>query len=556
MSFPIDIPNPSKLEHCYDIQPLADLLQIDRSKLLRFLYSEYKLYRYFEVPKKMGGTRLIKTPVEPLKALQLKVKAELEKYYEPRAATHGFVKQRSITTNATPHLRKRYVLNLDLEDFFGTITFGRVKRAFQASPFNMPHNVATVVAQICCEKGVLPQGAPTSPIVSNIIAFKLDNQLMSLARQYRCTYTRYADDITFSFNQNQNSLPRAIVDFKYDRVVIGSKLADLISKNGFKVNFDKTRLQSRQTRQSVTNITVNEKLNVNRRFLRQTSSMIYAAIKFGFPNAEAEYFNRFHRGYIPARHMRKRQEKPGDLFRLKIRGRLNFIRNVRGKTCPVWRRLMYDFTVAIGEPKDIYKLNFIDLIAQSTFVLHNNIDKSSGSGFLLKGVGLVTNQHVLEGYDDSNIDDCYLIEWLVNPKQNFIGLQLPVIDKKADIAIVQSELLFNTVKPLEPAVSPNYEQGTKVILIGYPNYSPGDKPTVIKTEISGSYHISDLKRIRVREIIVKGMSGGVAINEDGQVIGVISDGLDNRQGNYTSLPCGFVPINRVFELLSDPTKNE
>src|SRR5205814_3311637 len=114
-----------------------------------------------------------------------------------------FIPARSILTNAKPHLRQKFVLNVDLKDFFPTINFGRVRGVLIAKPYCLLPHIATYIARICCRDNALPQGAPTSPIISNMICSRLDRQLLRLARQYRCVYTRYADDLTFS-----TSMPR------------------------------------------------------------------------------------------------------------------------------------------------------------------------------------------------------------------------------------------------------------------------------------------------------------------------------------------------------------
>ena len=108
-------------------------------------------------------------------------------------------KKRSILTNATLHKRRRYVLNLDLEDFFPSITFGRIRGFFiKDKHFALQEKVATVIAQIACFNNELPQGSPCSPVLSNLIGHLLDTRLARFARLYKCTYSRYADDITFS----------------------------------------------------------------------------------------------------------------------------------------------------------------------------------------------------------------------------------------------------------------------------------------------------------------------------------------------------------------------
>ncbi|MFM7372884.1 MAG: reverse transcriptase domain-containing protein, partial [Sphaerospermopsis kisseleviana] len=103
-----------------------------------------------------------------------------------------------MVTNAKNHCNKKFVLNLDIKDFFPTITQQRIRGVMMSPPYNLPSQIATTISHICCYEGKLPQGAPTSPIISNIVCAKLDSELRLLAKQNKCFYTRYADDITFS----------------------------------------------------------------------------------------------------------------------------------------------------------------------------------------------------------------------------------------------------------------------------------------------------------------------------------------------------------------------
>jgi RNA-directed DNA polymerase len=195
-----------KLQTADDV---AQLLEVPKGQLLHILYSypSEKKYIVFDIAKKNGGFRSIKAPKGGLRILQQKLAPILYSHYKRRNQVHGFVKDRSILTNAKVHKRKRYVFNVDLHDFYGSINFGRVRGLFKAKPFQMGDKAATVLAQICTFENSLPQGASTSPILSNFIASSLDQKLSRLARRYKLTYTRYADDITFSSNARDVSYP-------------------------------------------------------------------------------------------------------------------------------------------------------------------------------------------------------------------------------------------------------------------------------------------------------------------------------------------------------------
>ncbi|WP_207230929.1 retron Ec67 family RNA-directed DNA polymerase/endonuclease [Bradyrhizobium sp. Leo121] len=245
-------------------------------------------YTSFSVPKKSGGVRLINAPSPKLKTLQqhlvtllTKCRKEIDEASNLKPLSHGFRKGQSIITNANPHIRRRYVLNLDLEDFFPSINFGRVRGYFiKNNDFKLHKDVATVIAQIACHANSLPQGAPTSPIISDLVAHLLDVRLVRLAKKNNCTYTRYADDLTFSTNVKVFPTSLALQTSPSDWE-LGKPLSDVITDVGFKVNPLKTRMQLRGSRQTVTGLTVNQKVNIQAGYYRRVRSMCYELFKTG-----------------------------------------------------------------------------------------------------------------------------------------------------------------------------------------------------------------------------------------------------------------------------------
>lgn len=185
---------------------VADILEVPYPYLMKLTSWQVDRYAYstFTIPKRSGGTRIISVPHPSIKILQGKVNEILKLVYEPRESTHGFALGRSVATNAKRHVRKRWILNLDLLDFFPSIHFVRIQGVLMSPPYSVGHAAATVLARICSEEseGVrrLPQGAPTSPIISNMICRRMDREMSELARNNNCTYSRYVDDITFSTN--------------------------------------------------------------------------------------------------------------------------------------------------------------------------------------------------------------------------------------------------------------------------------------------------------------------------------------------------------------------
>ncbi|HAU0484850.1 TPA: RNA-directed DNA polymerase, partial [Legionella pneumophila] len=277
------------------LDTLVSLFGINYSNLAKLIYpTTNNLYHSFSIPKKSGELREINAPNRILKEIQYKLLNELQSYYSKRNCTHGFINERNVVTNARPHVKKNIILNLDLKEFFQSIHFGRVRNLFMSNPFNFNKNVATVLAQICCHKGHLPQGAPTSPLITNLICYKLDKELSKLAFNNNCTVTRYVDDITFSFNCSHDKIPRDILDgISGESISISKKLVNIINKNGFEINYKKVRLSSSNQRQQVTGIVTNVKVNLPRKYIKKTQSMLYAWKNFSLPNAEQAHINNY-----------------------------------------------------------------------------------------------------------------------------------------------------------------------------------------------------------------------------------------------------------------------
>lgn len=256
-------------------EQLAFLLNIPLSKLTYLLYVKRidNCYTSFDIKKKNNGVRVISAPNEDLKDIQRKLGYLLELHHKAflkeknidNKISHGFEKNKSIITNAAVHRNNKYILSIDIKNFFDSIHFGRVRGFFNKNiEFNLPLDMATVMAQLVCYKGVLPQGAPTSPIVSNLICNILDIRILNLVKKYRMNYTRYADDMTFSTND------RCIVD-NYDGIL--EEIANELGKFGLHINDKKTRLIYKDSRQEVTGLVVNKIINVNRHYCKKTRAM-------------------------------------------------------------------------------------------------------------------------------------------------------------------------------------------------------------------------------------------------------------------------------------------
>ncbi|WP_420642711.1 reverse transcriptase domain-containing protein [Candidatus Leptofilum sp.] len=345
-------------------EEVGTLLEVNHNQLMFNVYIRPKEERYkqFDISKRNGDSRTILAPNNSLKFIQRKLNEVLRCVYKPKASTHGFVLDKNIRTNATMHCRKKYVLNLDLKNFFPSITFKRVRGLFMAIPYELPEEVAVLLANICCHDRKLPQGAPTSPIISNLICSRLDTQLRQLAVRYRCVYTRYADDITFSTRQKNFPQDLAQITTVENKrtVVIGEPLKMLIGSNGFQINQNKVRLQTYDKRQEVTGLTVNKFPNVNKKFVSQIRAMLHAWEVYGPEEAEREFIEKWD----------KKNRNPyssSPSFKYVVKGKIEFLGMVRGKDNPKYLLFLSQLASLdsdlVKETKDSIEYNRKHLIA-------------------------------------------------------------------------------------------------------------------------------------------------------------------------------------------------
>lgn len=295
-----------------------------------FVLPDDKRYKKIQIPKRNGDTRDILAPSSGIKRAQRMLATILSDLYKRKSCVHGYVKKHSILTNASVHKNKRIVINIDLKDFFPSINFGRVRGLFLNPPFSCCEEVATFIAQICCFDGVLPQGAPTSPIISNYICRSLDNELLKFARKYRLDYTRYADDITFSTNLRE--IPSRLGVIQENKLVLSEYFTSIIEENGFKINPSKVRYSYHTGHQEVTGLVVNKIVNVHRKYVKRIRAMIHAWEKYGLTATANEHFEKYN-------YKHRLPESPDYAFKLELQGMMGFLAAVKGKNNQVYARL-------------------------------------------------------------------------------------------------------------------------------------------------------------------------------------------------------------------------
>ncbi|MBD2757104.1 reverse transcriptase family protein [Spirosoma validum] len=302
-------------------------------------------YQSFTIRKKSGGERTIHAPVGPLKTIQQCLNFVLQCVFVPHPAATGFVIAKSIADNARPHVGHPYVYNLDLKDFFPSVNFQRVKACLKLPPFNLNETrepLAFLIANLCCvrnpidpKQAFLPQGAPTSPVLTNIVCQQLDRRLTGLAKRFGASYTRYADDMTFSSFTNVYQ-PGSEFCQELNRIISGQR---------FVINPSKTRLQRTGYRQEVTGLVVNNKVNVNRRYLRTLRAMLHNWETLGYDEAD----RRFKQAYALDRAYTGK--KAPALLNV-LMGKLEFTKMVRGQEDVLYSHYKQVFETLLAETTD------------------------------------------------------------------------------------------------------------------------------------------------------------------------------------------------------------
>ncbi len=331
-------------------------------QLLYYCNPNHVFHRYhqFQIKKKSGGFRQITAPRNQSFMMLLQSLNEvLKAIYTPSNHAMGFTEKRSVVTNAAVHKNQNYIFNIDLKDFFPSIEQGRVMKRLTLAPFNFSPQIALLISGLCSMRVkrehpietkqhdldkqfmyVLPQGAPTSPIITNMICDTLDRRLAGLAKRFGTRYTRYADDITFSSMHNIYSGSGEFI----------KELIRIINTQGFAINDAKTRLQKRGSRQEVTGLIVSDKLNVTKKYVREIRSLLYIWDKYGYSEAMSNFYPKYkaEKGHI-------KKGNP-DLINV-LDGKPMYLKMVKGDTDSVYVKLYTKFQELVNRDSSSGKTN-------------------------------------------------------------------------------------------------------------------------------------------------------------------------------------------------------
>jgi RNA-directed DNA polymerase len=475
----------------------------------RKFLEKHAAYRYTQasIPKRRGGKRTLLVPERRLKFFQRKTLKLLEELHSPRAPVHGFIKDRGAITNANAHQKRPYLLNLDLQNYFGAITRRRVRGMLEA--LGLEAEVAVAVCSICVTRDQLPQGAPTSPILSNMVAYRLDRELMNFAKAHRLRYTRYADDISLS----SYALPTALfeegvpVQGTLSVKQLSASLRSTIVSNGFEINPGKIWFSGPKSRKEVTGLIVNEFTNVKRNFVRNLRASLHKVETMGVAPAEKAYQKRY-RTAAPLEQV--------------LRGRLEWIAQVRGRSFSAYRTLAKRFNNHFPNSAVLILPTYEEIAERAVWVLEFFVGDvcEQGTAFFLDGVGLVTADHVLEKLPASEHADLYRPS---APNKKFKATPSSRRCAHRDLLILDHDVPIGDQLSLPVATSPELRQDD-IIALGFPGYGPGDQLGMRRGHIIGRATKHGVKLIEVSATLSAGISGGPIVNNRYQVIGIAHRG--------------------------------
>ncbi|MER8522269.1 reverse transcriptase domain-containing protein [Mesorhizobium sp. M0644] len=486
---------------------LLTYLGLSANELKKIWWFRGRMYHQFEIAKGRDKTRIINAPNERLKYLQRHIAPLLDQLYRVRNPVHGFVSGKSVKTNALAHLRKRFVLNIDLKDFFPSITENRVAGVLEA--LGIDSRVASIVARLCCHNAHLPQGAPTSPVLSNMICFRLDKELLTFAKSARCIYTRYADDITLSSNQPMTALfegpAQPLGHFAPDLLV--ATLRNIVVTNGFAINPNKAHYADRNSRRMVTGLKINELINVDRRYVRNVRAALYSVETLGRKAAQAK-FKSEHGG-------------TSDLGE-HLGGKIIWLRYIRGQSDPVFRAIAVRFNASFPDRRIEVTPTADEVRDRAVWVIEycegegEQLQLSQGSAFFLEDAGLVTAAHCVEGVDEVEV---------YHPSKPSNRFKATVLkrDEHRDLAVLGHAI--PTTEYFDFGRSTHtVAVGQELTAVGYPSFGPGDRLNVRDGKVSSLPVKHGVKLIEVTQKLSQGMSGGPLLDGNDAVVGVVHKG--------------------------------
>lgn len=471
------------------------------------LISARKFYQYrlVSIPKRRGGFRTVSIPNDRLKFIQRRINELLVIIYKPRKSVHGFVLGKSAFTNAQVHLGRPHLVKVDFKDYFGQITSARVQGMLRS--LGIPLDVSEIITSLVTLFGILPQGAPTSPIIANMVTFRFDNWMLEYARSNRLLYTRYADDIVLS----SYSRPRIIqpnIQENYKRLTL-SDLSDdfryMFDEEGFELNESKLIYCGFGSRRSVTGYTINKFMNVPRQHIRRIRAILRNIATNGYDSEQLKF---------------SLKTKSIKSLKRSLQGQIEWVGSTKGLSDPVFRRYAILFNTllngSIRVGPDVSNLAEKSTWVVEVFDLSDASKGDQGTVFFLKGVGLVTAAHCVPP------NHRYEVFCIKEPGKRY---EVSVLKRHdvIDLAILSHSIPVEKFIELTQAER-EANSGEQIHIWGFPNYGPGHGISKKTGRITSQPRVSAVPLYAVDQKIYGGNSGGPVLNSREEVIGVCHKG--------------------------------
>lgn len=482
-------------------------------------------------------------PRKDLKIIQQRLARYLADCYTAPPCVHGFVPGKSVVTNAYCHVSKQAIVELDIENFFPSITPQRVFGLLVKLPQEIPPEVAYAMSRLVCTVDGLPQGAPSSPVVANMICRGMDKALMREASKIGAFYTRYADDITLSFG-NKNTFHK--VFFPNGTFQLPESITTPITTHGpyssFKINDSKTRYRLKCSRQCVTGLTTNEKTNLPRAYYRTLRACLYRWQTEGKIKAAQIYY-----------HQQEISEYQINSFENVIRGHLAYYAMVLAKeaeSSTSLQKLGSAFnSVCDGKPYMIHNPadSLVRICTESTVCG----EWFEATGFVLEEFGIVTSKHTFanakknaEGHYDAIVNcprtgnTCRIIFDISpkrkNPQYDFIVLPLSLATDKCVWIKKRAPLRASDSPPL----AGKSIRAFRTIPLGDSKTDVEPIDGLIKRANGRPNQHGSLASVGCA--FYHGMSGGPVINANNRVVGIVYDCSDDKS------PSRYLAIESIF----------
>lgn len=523
--------NPNKpFSNIFSDSDFCSVLKISNKQLFFLCHANSKkLYKNFLIPKRDGSHRIICAPIGYLKNIQRRISLLLREYYEKPKNVEGMEPGTSIVTNASKHLKRRYLINIDLKTFYDQIHIGRLIGFFQKR-LKLNKKYSTLLAQLVTVDGILPTGSPCSPIISDMLFFSVDLKIKKYINN-DITYTRYADDLSFSFDE-KDYLKLFFED--EECTSLKDSFIRIFEESNFPINCEKTRMKGPGEHHQVTGIKVNKECNLNRYYKHWIRLKLSSSEKYGLDSVAKHYYES-RKIAVPENYLGK--------FAYILAGKISYFGMVRKNTDPIYISYASRFN-------DLVHKQYFSLLPLSLEQMKDEcvLFSSSGNG-ADSGSAFIYKKHIISCFHCHELFDQYggLVKF-EHPDGRTIMAKPILIDKDLDLVIYKpNSINYFELKGKE--LNDKELKDANAIVLGYPDFSRAKNfdATCVRGNVFSDRLEKDLLIYSINTHIQPGFSGGPVLDEkDLSLIGMVVFGSSDIKTKYNN---GFLPLSKINEVL-------